>query len=283
MLDQVWRRGGDRDDLLPILSGFRTGCIALMEGPLEEVHNAQMTIPLTFFDDLAFVSIDLQKGAGTAPASAIAHLPPLWVRAGITAEDVAAAESYLRNVALPNAVLVADACRRLGLPMVFVHWGYRLHDGMDLEPSVRAEFVETYGADPVRWPHHIDDPASRPAAAFGVRPNEYVVAKTGQDAFDSSPLRFVLDNLECQHLVFVGGHTNACLGRTAQSARQAGYATLCVTDATFAVCESWRLAHISGVYDHTVLTQEFLALAECAVQARQRQGNRPPTSTKRQT
>ena len=61
MLDQVWRRGGDRDDLLPILSGFRTGCIALMEGPLEEVHNAQMTIPLTFFDDLAFVSIDLVR------------------------------------------------------------------------------------------------------------------------------------------------------------------------------------------------------------------------------
>lgn len=222
-------------------------------------------VPTTFFEQCAFVSVDFQD----EPCSTQSRrqytpetLPPSWKRAGITAEDANAADDFLHRVALPNACLVVEACRALGLPMIFVHWGYLFRDAVDLDPDIYAELLATLGPDTTCWPHHIDDPSSRPARQFCVRPGEYVLPKAAQDAFASSNLDYMLRNLACRHIVFVGGHTNACLGKTAGSARAKGYRTLCVEDATFAACESWRLKHVVGHYDYVVTTQQFLALVE---------------------
>jgi nicotinamidase-related amidase len=218
-----------------------------------------MDVPDSFFERCVFCSIDLQEGEPPQPCTE-ETLPPAWREAGITPDDANAATRFLQEVALPNARRVADACRALGLPMIFVHWGYLFRDAMDLDPVIAAEFLRSYGPDRRRWPHHIDDPTSRPAAALGVRPGEYVLPKTAQDAFASSNIDFLLRNLDCRHIVFVGGHTNACLGRTADSARERGYITLCVADATYSAAESWRLRYITGRYDYVVSTTEFLAL-----------------------
>ncbi len=215
----------------------------------------------SFLRDCAFVCVDIQP-AGGEPAG---DIPDEWKRAGITLEDARAAGRYALAVALPNARRVADACRGLGLPMIFIHWGFRLRDGMDLAPAIRQSFLEQFGEDAARWPHHIEAPDSRPADELGVREGEYVIAKSDQDAFTSSNIGFVLQNLGVRNLVFVGGHTGACLGKTAASAKRLGYRILCVEDATNDAAEPRRLPNLRATgYDFVVTTDEFVALAQAA-------------------
>ena len=222
-----------------------------------------MNVPTGFFRRCVFVSVDLQED-GAPLHHTEETLPPAWREAGITVEDANAGQDFARDTALPNARLVADACRALHLPMIFVHWGYLFRDAVDLDPQVYAEFLRSCGPDRRTWPHHIDDPSSRPASVLDVQPGEYVLPKAAQDAFASSNIEYMLRNLGCKNIVFVGGHTNACLGKTADSARAKGYSTLCVEDATFAACESWRRRHIVGRYDHVLDTAAFLRLAQRA-------------------
>ena len=215
-----------------------------------------------FFERCAFVSVDYQE-EGTAEEMTAERLPRLWRGMGFTAEDVNAANAYLRNAALPNAVRVAAACRRGGMPMIFIHWGCLFEDGMDVDPEIRRMQTEEHGAGDLSWVPHISRPDSRPAAILRVQPKEYVIPKTGQDAFTSSSFPFVLENLGTRSLIFVGGHTGACLGRTSVSARHRGYATLCVHDATFDARESARVPNLRAVgYDHVVSTVELLEALE---------------------
>ncbi|GMV94646.1 MAG: hypothetical protein AMXMBFR82_44240 [Candidatus Hydrogenedentota bacterium] len=218
----------------------------------------------SFFQHCVFISIDIQEGTKPAPL-AIDQIPSLWREMGFTAEDVNAANDHAWNVALPNAVKVADACRAARLPMIFVHWGYRFEDGMDLDPDIRNSMLKEHGTDYGKWSGHIDQPGSQPAKALGIREGEYVLPKTGQDAFASSSLDFVLRNLGAKNIVFVGGHTGACLGKTAASAQRLGYTTMCVRDATNSARESTREQEIRDTgYDYVLSTDEFLAWTELA-------------------
>ena len=186
-------------------------------------------------------------------------IPDEWKRIGITLEDTNAALEYHHTVCLPNARKVADACRRLALPMIFVHWGYRCRDGMDLAPVIRQSFLQQCGPDYDQWPHYIGAPDAKPADELGVREGEYVLSKSDQDTFTSSNIHFMLQNLGIQNIVFVGGHTGACLGKTAGSAKRLGYRILCIEDATNDAAQSRRIPNILATgYDHIVTTVEFL-------------------------
>jgi nicotinamidase-related amidase len=211
----------------------------------------------SFFENCAFVCVDIQEGS----REYMTELPKLWKEMGFTLEDCNAAADYLFDVAKPNTRKVADACRELSMPMIFVHWGHLFDDGMDLDPEVRKLFVNEAGGEPQTWPHHISSPTVRPAESLGVRESDYVIPKTAQDAFISSNIGFVLRNLGVKNIVFVGGHTGACLGKTAKHARELGYKTVCVEDATFDARESARIPNIEAYgYDYVVTTEEFLAL-----------------------
>jgi len=182
---------------------------------------------------------------------------------GFTVADCNAAIDYLHDTALANARRVADACRALHLPMIFVHWGYQFRDAMDLAPDVYQAFTRDIGSDVTKWPHHVSAPDSRVAEALGVRPGEYVLAKADQDAFGSCNIHFVLQNLSARSIVFVGGHTEGCLRRTALSAHRLRYRTLCVADATFNARESTRVRGIEGSrFDYVMPTDQFVAWAE---------------------
>lgn len=184
---------------------------------------------------------------------------------GFTVDDVNNAYDYAWGVALPNAAAVAQACSSAGIPRVFVHWGFRFPDGMDLDPVVRSKMLRQHGPDYSKWPGHISHPGAKPASCFGVRANDYVLAKTSQDAFASSTLHFVLANLRVRNLVFVGGHTEACLCKTALSAKRLGYRTLCIEDATSNARESSRFQGIlASEFDFVVTAETFLHALESA-------------------
>ncbi len=215
-----------------------------------------------FLKRAAFVCVDLQEGQ-RGEAVSDDKLPAAWKDMGFTADDVNAASDFAWAVCLPNAVRVAEACRHAGLPMIFIHWGHRFEDGMDLDPEVRRTMLGEHGTNYSKWGGLVGSEGARPADALQVRKGEYVLAKTAQDAFASCNIEFVLRNLEVDRVIFVGGHTEACLGKTARSAKRLGFLTLCVEDATNNARESTRLKGIreSG-FDVVVSTDEFVRAVE---------------------
>jgi nicotinamidase-related amidase len=213
-----------------------------------------------FFTRCALVSVDFQECEPSTPITE-AELPPDWRAMGFAAEDVNAASAFAREVSLPNAHSVLTACRKAGLPRVFIHWGYRFADGMDLDPVIRSMMIRNHGTDSTKWHGHIEQPGSRPPVSFAIQPDEYVLPKTAQDAFISSNLDFVLANLGVVHLILIGGHTEACLGKTAAAAKRRGFRTLCVSDATTNARESTRLRGIQEAqFDYTVTSAELIRL-----------------------
>jgi nicotinamidase-related amidase len=226
----------------------------------DEAEHSPPALDPSFLESAAFVSIDFQP-----PMWRDEPLPKGFAEQGITREHVAEARRYFLEEALPNARRVADGSRELGLPMIFVHWGYRFADAMDLDPATYNAFLDNYGPDTSKWPHHIAAADSKPAEELGVRPGEYVIAKTAQDAFASSNIAFVLRNLGVKNIVFVGGDTGACLGNSARSAIREGYQVLCVKDATFDASEPKRLENFERIgCHHVVSTEEFERLVERA-------------------
>jgi nicotinamidase-related amidase len=235
--------------------------------PTHELHSLTTNTAWArdFFQNCAFVCVDIQPGQRSHMSEA--DVPKLWHKIGFTAADVNAATDYAFDVAYPNARKVVDACRDLRLPMIFVHWGCLFRDGMDLDPEVRKELQGQHGTNYLAWGHCVQDSSARPAEELGVRPGEYVLPKSGQDAFRSSNIGFLLTNLHVKNIVFIGGHTEACLGKTAQSARQRGFRMLCVEDATFNARESTRRKGIKQAqYDYVVTTAQFLKLAKEAAE-----------------
>lgn len=213
----------------------------------------------SFLKDCVFVCVDIQE-PGPRGHMTEAQVPKEWQRQGITATDANAAIDYTFDVAFPNAQRVVAAVRRLGVPMVFVHWGCRFADGMDLDPAIRQSFVAGLGPDPSKWHHHEGDPGTEPAKFLHVQKGEYVLPKSGQDAFSSSNIHNLLVNLGARNLILIGGHTGACLGKTAASAKREGYRLLCVEDATFDARQSMRRRWIDATgYDYILTTEEFLA------------------------
>ena len=217
-----------------------------------------------FFENCAFISIDIQgrddinfKTEHTTDAK----LAPVLKQRGFTAEDVNAATDFYYNTTLPNARKVADACRSIELPMIFVHWGHRFEDGMDLSPRARKDFYKEYSLDPKQWPTHISLPHNQPHPALGVTEGDYVIAKTCYDAFPSSNINYVLQNLEIKNIIFVGGNTNGCLKATALSAHQLGFKTLCIADATSDAQQSQHLIALKKTnYTYVMNTNDFLEL-----------------------
>ena len=226
-----------------------------------------MTIPLSFFENCAFVSVDFQ---GDAPKPGTRHermtkdkMIKDHQKEGRNPDDINAANDFAIDVAFPNAIKIADMCRQLELPMIFIHWGYAFKDAMDLDPEVYDHFMDEFGTDKSKWPHHMDGADSFPMLQYGVREGEYVLAKTAQDTFTSSNIDYVLRNLKVRNIIFVGGHTGACLGKTIRSARERGYKALIIEDAAGDGFESTRLLMIKEFgYDYRVKTKEFLAIAE---------------------
>ncbi len=241
-------------------------CAAVLSAGCQTVHPVERAtldkapLDASFFEHCAFVSVDIQEGSRPAPL-AEDQVPSDWKKMGFTAEDVNAANKFAWDVAWPNAVKVADACRKRGLPLILIHWGYSFEDGMDLDPDIRKSMLAEHGTDYAKWSGYIGQPGSEVAKVLGK--GDYVLAKTAQDAFRSCSIDFVLRNLGIKNIVFVGGHTGACLGKTAKSAERLGYRTLCVKDATNNARESSREKDIEETgYDYVLTTAAFLDLAK---------------------
>ncbi len=124
------------------------------EGGRVDSSRRKNEISPSFFNHCVFVSVDFQENAAPEPVTD-ENLPKAWKRMGFSAADVNAASDFARRVALPNVVKIAELCRALGLPRIFIHWGYLFEDAMDLDPEVRKAMQEEHGMDYSRYSDHI--------------------------------------------------------------------------------------------------------------------------------
>ena len=106
---------------------------------------------VSFFHKCAFICVDLQQNGDVAETEpnylTEAQMPDLWKQMGFAVDDVNDAIRYAVTNCMPNAVRVTAACRRFGMPMIFIHWGSRYPDLADIDPEVRGELYYGPGSE----------------------------------------------------------------------------------------------------------------------------------------
>lgn len=188
-------------------------------------------------------------------------VPPRLCLAGCTAAEYNAGITQHHDVCLPQAVRVVEAARRASRPVIFLPWGFSCHDGSDLSPHVFTRMREDFGPDPQQWPTRKGGDESTIAPLFSQSEGDYVLFRTGDDAFTSTNLRFVLQNLGVRSLIYVGGPAETALSRTVSTGKRRSFVQVIAHDATIATQELSREAILADA------GAEYLAPAErlCAL------------------
>ena len=124
-----------------------------------------------------------------------------------------------------------SAFRKAGAYVAFTAFGSLTEDGSDLVPYVRLwnrKCRETLGFPaivPVSDPGYVIMPSLSPL------PNEPVISKTAQGAFNSSVIDHVLRQRGINTIVATGMYTNHCVISTCIGAADAGYRVIVAEDA----------------------------------------------------
>lgn len=188
----------------------------------------------------AVVVLGLSGQARPALLNDDAEVPPRLRLAGCSAAEYNAGIAQQFDVCLPLAVRVVEAARRAERPVIFVPWGFICPDGSDLSPHVYTRMREDHGPDASRWPLRQGGEEATVAEAFHLAPGEHVLYRTGDDAFTSTNLRFVLQNQGIRALVYVGGPAETALSRTLATGKRRNLVQVVALDATCATREFAR-------------------------------------------
>lgn len=225
-----------------------------------------------YYINCAFICVDLQNprpGVDYKNELTENDIPLKWLQEGHTVDDVNRANRFLKEICEPNAARLTESLRgfRPEIPMIYIHWQARYEDMIDIDPSARRTLLADYTEEKQNMfingvRSGIPCPvAERPLDSLKVRKTDYVLGKTAQDSFVATPLEFMLRNLKTTNLIFIGGHTGGCLGKTSITAKKLGFNTLCVADATFNAFESNRIKKIMECgYDFIVKTERFMSV-----------------------
>lgn len=119
---------------------------------------------------------------------------------------------------LPNIQRLADACRAVGVKVIYIRIATALPDGSDGSPSLRGL-------------HCL--PTSREAEILepiAPQPGDIVLTKSSLSAFTTSDLDQVLRNLGIRTLIGTGIVTNGCVELTMRDAADRGYYGVLVDD-----------------------------------------------------
>lgn len=132
---------------------------------------------------------------------------------------------------IPVIEKLLTAFRASGMKVIYMAFGSIAEDGADFAPYIR------------RWNEHcrtglgfpafvsIHDPGYGIIRQLAPRPDEPVINKTAQGAFNSSAIDHVLKQMGIDNLVVVGMYTNHCVMATCIGAADAGYHVIVPVDA----------------------------------------------------
>jgi ureidoacrylate peracid hydrolase len=156
----------------------------------------------------------------------------------------------LRDSALPNMVLLQQACRRAGIEVTYTVVENLTADGRDRSLDYKITgFNVPKGS-----------PAAKMVDELAPTEDEIVFPKTSSSVFISTNIDYVLRNLGTKYLIIVGCLTDQCVDSAVRDACDLGYLVTVATDACVTLSadrHEWSLRNNSG-YCRQIKTQELL-------------------------
>jgi ureidoacrylate peracid hydrolase len=156
----------------------------------------------------------------------------------------------LKERALPNMVLLQQACRRAGIEVTYTLIESLTADGRDRSLDYKITGFNVPKGSPDA--QMVDELA--PAA------DEIVFAKTSSSVFISTNIDYVLRNLGTRYLIIAGCLTDQCVDSTIRDACDLGYLVTVPTDACVTLSaerHDWSLRNNRG-YCRQRTTRELL-------------------------
>jgi biuret amidohydrolase len=137
----------------------------------------------------------------------------------------------LHEVVIPNIQRLLAAFRADDLRVVYLTLGPVLPDGSDLSPNFRRRYRLEEQSLGFRVTYPMGTAGHRILDELAPRPNELIINKTANSAFNASDIDRVLRNLELRTLVLTGVGTDVCVETTARDAVDRGFNCIIVADA----------------------------------------------------
>jgi nicotinamidase-related amidase len=194
--------------------------LSMNEGPL--------TLPLA---STCLVLVDIQYATGNPETGLGKH-----AAAQGKLEELRWRWDRISEKVVPNSLRMLEACRRLGVPRLFVTYGSEQADFGDLGRPLRR-VCELSNNTVGQREHEIVD-------ELKPLPDERVVNKLTVSAFNSTPIDRILRTYGSTDLLFCGVSTNACVEGTLRDAADRSYRCILVEDACGSSSEA---AHQAGV------------------------------------
>ena len=156
----------------------------------------------------------------------------------------------LKESALPNMVLLQQACRRAGIEVT-----YTVVEGMTADGRDRSLDYKITG-------FHVPkgSPDAKMVDELTPTEDEIVFPKTSSSVFISTNIDYVLRNLGTQYLIIAGCLTDQCVDSAVRDACDLGYLVTVPTDACVtqsAERHEWSLRNNRG-YCRQITTQDLL-------------------------
>jgi ureidoacrylate peracid hydrolase len=156
----------------------------------------------------------------------------------------------LKESALPNMVLLQQACRRAGIEVTYTVVESMTADGRDrsLDYKITGFHVPK------------GSPDAKMVDELTPTEDEIVFPKTSSSVFISTNIDYVLRNLGTQYLIIVGCLTDQCVDSAVRDACDLGYLVTVPTDACVtqsAERHEWSLRNNRG-YCRQITTQNLL-------------------------
>jgi ureidoacrylate peracid hydrolase len=156
----------------------------------------------------------------------------------------------LKDSALPNMVLLQQACRRAGIEVT-----YTLIESMTAEGRDRSLDYKITGFNVPKG-----SPDAKMVDELAPAEDEMVFAKTSSSVFISTNIDYVLRNLGTRYLIIAGCLTDQCVDSAVRDACDLGYIVTVPTDACVTLSaerHDWSLRNNRG-YCRQRTTRELL-------------------------
>jgi ureidoacrylate peracid hydrolase len=156
----------------------------------------------------------------------------------------------LKSSALPNMVLLQQACRRGGIEVTYTSIESMTADGRDRSLDYKITgFNVPKGS-----------PDAKMVDELAPTDDEIVFPKTSSSVFISTNIDYVLRNLGTQYLIIAGCLTDQCVDSTVRDACDSGYLVTVATDACVTLSaerHDWSLRNNRG-YGRQRTTRELI-------------------------
>ena len=156
----------------------------------------------------------------------------------------------LKDTALPNMVLLQQACRRAGIEVT-----YTLIESMTADGRDRSLDYKITGFNVPKG-----SPDAQMVDELTPTDDEIVFPKTSSSVFISTNIDYVLRNLGTKYLIIAGRLTDQCVDSAVRDACDLGYLVTVPTDACVTLSaerQDWSLRNNRG-YCRQVTTQALL-------------------------